>query len=328
MGRAIHVLRGPAGDPDGAGQPTRISVCRMRRAFADDRERTCLGEVEEVIEHGFTHANGIRIHTVESGTGPPVLLLHGFPDFWYGWRHQIGALSDAGFRVIAPDLRGYNETDAPRGVRAYSMSTLVDDLVGLIGAIGLERPAVVGHDWGGLIGWHAAMYHPERVSRLAILNAPHPVPFARTLRRNPRQLVRSAYGAFFQLPIVPERLLGARRFALLRRGWRRGPAPQPEDVRRYMEAFRKPYRLSGPLNYYRAWLRSPRPEPRRIDLPTLVLWGERDPFLLSSLLEGLEAWVHDLRIHRVEKAGHWLNHDHTEVVNERLISFLRETQGS
>jgi epoxide hydrolase 4 len=277
--------------------------------------------VEQPIEHRFAQANGIRIHYVEAGSGPAVLLLHGFPDCWYGWRYQIDALAAAGFRVVAPDLRGYNATDAPRGTGAYALETLVNDLILLIGALGLEAATVVGHDWGGVIGWFAAMHHPVRISRLAVLNAPHPVTFARELRR-PAQLIRSAYAGFFQIPALPETLLRARRSAILRRAWRNGPARDEEDVQRYMEAFQRPYALTAALNYYRASARHPVPKPRRVRIPTLVLWGERDHFLVTRLLDGLDPWVENLRVHRMKRAAHWLHHEQPDLVNELLISFL------
>src|SRR5262249_22187334 len=143
--------------------------------------------------------NGLAFHYVEAGTGPLVVLLHGFPEFWYAWRHQIPALAGAGYYVVAPDLRGYNESDKPLGVRNYRIELLVQDVVALIEHTGVRRAVVVGHDWGGVIAWQLAMDHPERVDRLVILNAPHPAAFLRELRR-PTQLLRSAYMLFFQLP--------------------------------------------------------------------------------------------------------------------------------
>jgi pimeloyl-ACP methyl ester carboxylesterase len=174
----------------------------------------------------FASVNGIRLHYVEAGTGPLVLLLHGFPEFWGSWRHQIPALADAGFRVLAPDLRGYNLSSKPAGVESYRVAELVGDVVGLIRHAGEERATVVGHDWGGAIAWATAMRRGERIHRLIILNAPHPAAYLRELRR-PGQLLRSWYVFFFQLPLLPECLVRARDYAL----GGDGPAP-PADAPR------------------------------------------------------------------------------------------------
>src|SRR5262249_33835635 len=148
--------------------------------------------------HRHALVGGLRLHYVEAGAGPPVLLLHGFPEFWYSWRHQLPALAGAGFRAWAPDLRGYNESEKPAGVRNYRVRLLVEDVAGLIRHTGAGRATVVGHDWGGVIAWRLAMDRPELVERLVILNAPHPGAFLRELR-NPAQWLRSAYVLFFQL---------------------------------------------------------------------------------------------------------------------------------
>src|SRR5215208_2983675 len=160
------------------------------------------------VRHHFVVANGLRFHCVEAGSGPLVLLLHGFPEFWYGWRHQIPALAQR-FRVVAPDLRGYNLSDKPSGFSR--LDTLVGDVTGLIVALGEERAAVVGHDWGGVIAWATSMWAPSRVERLAILNAPHLGAYVRELRRGWRQRLRSWYVGLFQVPRVPELMLGAGR---------------------------------------------------------------------------------------------------------------------
>ena len=158
----------------------------------------------------------LTLHYVEAGSGVPVVLLHGFPEFWYSWRHQIAALAAAGYRPIAPDLPGYNESDKPTGIASYRLELLVDDIARFIGAVAGGPAAVVGHDWGGVIAWELAMRRPELVTRLAILNAPHPAAFHRELQ-TPRQLLRSWYALFFQLPWLPEWLAAARNYALLRR---------------------------------------------------------------------------------------------------------------
>jgi epoxide hydrolase 4 len=267
-------------------------------------------------------ANGLRFHFAEAGSGPLVLLLHGFPEFWYGWRRQMPALASSGHRVVAPDLRGYNKSDRPANVRDYALPILVDDVIALIAALGESRASLVGHDWGGVIAWYAAMRSPDTIERLAILNAPHPAAFERELRRLSSQTLRSAYALFFQLPVVPEALLRVGNCALLRQVLSRGPATDPEDVERYVEAFSSPGALSAPLNYYRAALRFPRPTCKRIRTPTVVLWGDRDPYLRHTLADGLEQWVDRIRVQRFRDADHWLHHREASAVNRALIDFL------
>lgn len=270
----------------------------------------------------FVSANGLRIHCVEAGEGSLVLLLHGFPEFSYGWRRQIATLAAAGLRVVAPDLRGYNETTRPRGVAQYRLSLLMEDVVRLAEALGETRVALVGHDWGGVIAWYTSMHHPSLVRRLVILNAPHPAAYRRELRRLTSQVWRSAYAAFFQLPWIPEALLRARGFSLLKRGLG-GAARHVDELERYIAAFSPPYALTAALNYYRAALRYPPPDCLRIAVPTLIVWGNRDPFLVPALADGLDAWVDHLTVERLPEASHWLHHEAPDLVAEKLVAFLR-----
>jgi pimeloyl-ACP methyl ester carboxylesterase len=273
----------------------------------------------------------VRLHYVEAGRGEPVVLLHGFPEFWYSWRHQLPALAEAGFRAVAPDLRGYNASGRPAGVVNYRAAKLVADLVGLVRDLTPGRAFVVGHDWGGVLAWRLAARYPELVHKLAILNAPHPAAFRAALRRNPGQWLRSAYVLFFQLPWLPEWVLRSRDFALLERAWHRQPvhpaAFRDEDIAAYKRALRKPGALTGPLHYYRAALRYPRDlygPPQAIPVPTLLIWGQRDPYLSVHLTEGLDRWVPDLRIERIPDASHWVQNDVPDRVNRLLIHFLTE----
>ncbi len=293
--------------------------------------------------HGEATPNGVRLHYVEAGAGPggtapPVILLHGFPEFWYSWRHQLPALAAAGFRALAPDLRGYNLSGRPPGVRPYRIGALIGDVVGLIAHAGAARAVLVGHDWGGLIAWYAAMYLPDVVERLVVLNAPHPALFARELR-NPGQLVRSSYQFFFQLPRLPEAALRARDYAVVRRTLRDDPV-HPDaftagDIARYVEALDRPGALTATINYYRAaYRRDPRRalrelrEIRPVAVPTLLIWGERDRFLGPGLTRGLDRWAPDLRVERIPDASHWVQNDAPERVNAALLAFLRERAGA
>jgi epoxide hydrolase 4 len=275
------------------------------------------------VKHAFIQANGLHFHYAEAGSGPLVLLLHGFPEFWYGWRRQIPALAQAGFRVVAPDLRGYNRTDRPRKLAQYALPLLVADVIALVGALGENRASVIGHDWGGVIGWYAAMQCPSAIERLGILNAPHPAAYERELRTLSSQWLRSAYALFFQVPFLPEALFRTADFALLRKVLAAGPACTAREIERYVEGFSPPGALTGPLNYYRAALRFPRPHCERIRIPTLVLWGDRDPYLRRTLATALDEWVDDVRVQRFAQADHWLHHREVDRVNRALIEFLR-----
>jgi pimeloyl-ACP methyl ester carboxylesterase len=276
----------------------------------------------------FVQTNGLRLHVVETGpqSGPPVVLLHGFPELWYGWRKQLGPLAEAGFRVIVPDQRGYNTSDKPGGVAAYRIETLAEDVVGLLDAAGLERAAIVGHDWGAVVAWWLGLAHPERVSRLAILNVPHPAVMRRHLLSSPRQMRRSWYVFFFQVPGLPERFLARDDFKNLARGvrgGRRGTCTD-EDLAVYRAAWGQPGALTAMVNWYRAALRSTgRRLPRlRVSVPTLLLWGARDRFLGREMAEPSAALCDDGRLEIFEGATHWLQHDEADAVNDRLVRFL------
>jgi len=284
---------------------------------------------ESPIEHHYAQVNGVRLHYVESGEGPLVLLLHGFPDFWGGWRKQIKALSQAGFRVVAPDLRGYNLSSKPRGICNYSITHLVEDVVALIHHLGEEKAAVAGHDWGGIIAWHLAMRQPRYLSKLIILNAPHPATFARELRTW-RQMRKSSYALFFQLPFLPERTIRARDFTLVKGVFRLDPinrrAFSRRDIDQEIEALSQPRALTSALNYYRALRCHPRRafQAKRIETPTLLIWGEQDRYLGVQLTQGLERWVPHLQLERLPDASHWVHRDQPQRVNQLMIDFLRD----
>jgi pimeloyl-ACP methyl ester carboxylesterase len=281
------------------------------------------------LAHREAAVNGVRLHYVEAGDGPPVVLLHGFPQFWHTWRHQVPALAAAGFRALAPDQRGYNLSDKPPAIDDYRVENLAADVAGLIRHTGHARAAVVGHDWGGAVAWAVAIRHPELVERLVILNSPHPAAFARELR-TAAQLARSWYVFFFQLPWLPEWTIRRGNFAGLERVLRRDPVrPETftdEDIRLYKEALARPGALTAALNWYRALgRRANRPTgPRLVRAPTLLIWGERDRYLGRRLSEGLEPWVPDLRVERMPDASHWVPEEWPERVNGLMIDFLRD----
>lgn len=286
------------------------------------------------LHHGYADLDAVRLHYVEAGSGPLVVLLHGFPEFWYGWRFQIPALAGAGFRVVAPDMRGYALSSKPAEVAVYAPRLLACDVRDLIEERGASRALLAGHDWGAAVAWMTAMRHPEAVERLAILNVPHPRRMIEALRRPGRQLARSWYMFFFQLPWLAEQAVRAGNWAFLRYGFEHDARPgafTPDDIARYIEAWSQPGAITGMLNYYRAALqRSPaRTEaelgpPRPVRAPTLVIWGERDRHLGPELAEPDRRDVPGLeRVVRLPDASHWVQHDEPEHVSELLVAFFR-----
>jgi pimeloyl-ACP methyl ester carboxylesterase len=286
------------------------------------------------LAHHYADLGDVRLHYVEIGSGPLVVLLHGFPEFYYSWRWTWPALAAAGLRVVAPDLRGYNLSSKPRGVRRYRMAYLTRDVARLIRACGAERAAVVGHDWGGGVAWAFAMRYPALLTRLAILNAPHPVRFLRALR-TPRQLRKSWYMFFFQLPWLPEASFRAQNYKLLRETLRDDPvrpdAFDAADVARYVEAIARPGALTAGINYYRALFRQApgavQRQLRPIEAPTLVIWGERDRNLGRELAAPDPAWVPNARVERLPAASHWVQADAPDAVNRLLVEFLTAGEG-
>jgi pimeloyl-ACP methyl ester carboxylesterase len=256
-----------------------------------------------------------------------VVLLHGFPEPWLCWRHQVGPLARAGFRVLAPDQRGYNTSDKPPRIADYALDVLAADVLGLIDAAGRAEAALVGHDWGGIVAWWLALRHPDRVGRLAVLNAPHPVAFRRALRRHPSQLLRSWYAFAFQIPRLPEahfRRANWRGLVGLLRATSRPGAFTDEDLDRYRRAWSEPGAITAMIHWYRAALRhrpSPPADPR-VRVPTLVLWGARDAALGRAVAEESLALCDDGRIEWFEEATHWLPHEEPERVNRLLLEFL------
>lgn len=284
----------------------------------------------------FVEANGIRLHTMQSGEGPLVLFLHGFPQFWYAWRHQLAEFS-RDHLAVAPDLRGYNLSDKPAGVEAYRTRHIVADVRDLARQLNGGAPfTLVAHDWGGGAAWFLARESPELVSRLVILNSPHPYTFWRELVRSPAQQKASAYMLKLRAPQAEARL-SANGYALL---WKfafgeTSPAFTDADRAAYLKAWAQPGALTGSLNWYRA---SPLVPPSdahpgaagitleakdfMVRVPTLVIHGERDTALLTGLLDGLEHCVPQLRIERLPEASHWVMEEYPERVNRLIRDFI------
>lgn len=275
----------------------------------------------ENIRQRTIATNGIEMHIAEQGEGPLVVLLHGFPESWYSWRHQLAAMGGQ-YHCIAPDLRGYGDTD---NKGPYDVETLQRDVLALIDEVGGGPVHVVAHDWGGAIAWLLAINHPEAVRSLAVCNIPHPALMAKGIRK-PRQLLRSWYIFFFQLPWLPELLLRAQDYQVLARGIIRDCKPGTftrEDVEEMLRTWRK-HGLGGGVNWYRAVLRHPAklPDPPAVVAPTTLIWGEDDVALGIELTYGTERYVEDLEVHYLPNTSHWVQQEEPARVNELLARHL------
>jgi pimeloyl-ACP methyl ester carboxylesterase len=282
-----------------------------------------LPDVGVELREGYAEVGDVTLHYVEAGSGPLVLLLHGFPEFWYGWRLQIAPLAAAGFRVVAPDLRGYNLSSKPDGVKPYSAANLAEDVRGLIKERGAESALLAGHDWGGTAAWTVAMNHPEVVERLVVLDAAHPRKLNEGLR-HPSQLRRSWYFFYFQLPELPEHHVRAKDWEFFQDFLHDAqPAYTPEEIQRYIEAWSQPGAETAMINYYRNAVRHGSGEIRPVEAPTLVIWGGSDRFLGPTLAEPHHEDVPNLdRVERLADASHWVHHDEADKVNQLLADFF------
>jgi len=288
-------------------------------------------EPRETWVHKFAAVNGVKLHYVEQGKGPAILFLHGFPEFWYAWKDLLPEFAQD-HRAIALDMRGYNLSESPAAVEAYRVPVIVEDVRALMAELGARKFVLVGHDWGGVIAWYFAAAHPEMLEKLVIINAPHPVIFARELAGNPDQQNASAYFNLFTSPAA-ESVLGQNDFqplqALLKE-W-----GSDVDRQKYLECWRRG--LTGGLNFYRAAnLKSPagggQADPAAsqglvsiapITVPTLVIWGEKDTALLTGNLNGLEEQVRNLKVRRVPDADHWVVHEKPALVIQTMREFLK-----
>jgi pimeloyl-ACP methyl ester carboxylesterase len=283
--------------------------------------------------HRHVSANGIRLHVAEAGTGPLVLLLHGFPEFWWSWRHQLVGLAGAGYRVVAPDLRGYGASDKPP--RGYDVPTLAADLAGLVRALGESDAVFVGHDWGGHLAWSVAVLHPNIVTKLAVLSIAHPLRFEEALLHDNAQRQASSYIARFQVPWSPERWLvadGAANVGALLHRWGGPGFPDSETESLCREAMQVMYVPNRALEYYRWSARSlPRADGRRyralmrrpIAAPTLQLHGELDTCILPSTAQGSERYVSGpFEYRELRDVGHFPHEEDPDLVTADLLRWL------
>lgn len=278
--------------------------------------------------HQMIRADGLRLYTQVAGEGRPVILLHGFPENAHSWRHQVPALASAGFSVWAPNLRGYPPSDVSAQRRDYNLDKLVNDVAAVVSATGHQRATIVGHDWGGIIAWAFAGAYPAMLDKFVILNAPHMQVYMEKFWRT-SQFFRSTYVGLFQLPYLPEKLLSAGNFALVRQMFKTLPACKSAfsetDIAQYVESLSQPGALKAAVDYYRENMMSDGMDlarSARAEVPSLVIWGERDPALGVFLLDGVARFAPRVRIHRIPQASHWVQNEAPDEVNRALLAFL------
>jgi pimeloyl-ACP methyl ester carboxylesterase len=288
--------------------------------------------IRSPLEFRVFHINGIALHVVLAGPvyGKPLVFLHGFPEFWFGWRNQIDHFVSSGYRVIIPDQRGYNLSEKPAGVTSYSIDLLAKDVVGVLDAVTDSRAFLVGHDWGAVVTWYLAARYSERVSRTAMLSVPHPRVFIKNLITNPTQLQKSWYVLFFQLPWLPERILRGRDWRLLVRALRdtvpRGVFSDA-DLERYKQSWVRNGALTAMLNWYRAALLNPSKfafdrEASRVKMPALLIWGKNDQFAIEAMARESLQYCEDGHLEMLETATHWIQHEQPAQVNTLLSEFF------
>jgi pimeloyl-ACP methyl ester carboxylesterase len=283
------------------------------------------------IKHCRIRTNAIQLHVAVSGeqSGALVILLHGFPEFWRGWAKQIPALAAAGYRVWAPDQRGYNLSDKPEDIPAYALDELAADIVGLIDAAGCEKAILIGHDWGATVAWWVSIHYPSRLQKLIILNMPHPKVMMDFLRHHLAQMLKSWYILFFQIPFLPEFIAGINNYQTLVQTLRSTSRPgtfNDQDIEAYRRAWMQPEAFAAMLKWYRALIRKP---PKltgdsQVKIPTLIVWGVRDAFLSKKMAQPSVGFCTNGRLIFVEEATHWVQHEEPERVNDLLITFLKD----
>ena len=279
------------------------------------------------VEHHHIDANGVRLHVALAGRpdAPLAMLLHGFPEGALCWHRHVEPLARAGWRVAVPDQRGYGASDKPASVQAYALDILARDVVALAAALGHDRAAIVGHDWGGIVAWHLLARHARFVQRAVVLNAPHPATMLAHALQHPSQMARSAYVAFFQLPWLPEAWLMAGNHALLRRtlvATSRAGAFDDDVLDAYAADWSRSGALTSMLNWYRALAFAPRTPAQRITLPVRIVWGDRDTALDAGLAERAAAECDRAEVLHLPECTHWLLHEEPERVGALVAEFL------
>lgn len=284
----------------------------------------------KAITHEYANVNGVKLHYVKAGNGKKLIMfVHGFPEFWYAYKHQLQEFSKSGeYTVIAPDMRGYNLSSKPDSVKEYQVKYMVEDLRQLSEKLGYNKFTLVAHDWGGVIAWWFAITHPSYLNKLVIINAPHPAIFQRELSKNPEQQKASAYITFYQ-NTQAEKALSSNNYEQLVNGvfgsYLKSRNFNETDKQEYLKAWSQPGALTASLNYYRALKLGSGLDRSsyKVNVPTLVIWGEKDKYLMTSNLTGLEAYVPDLQIKRLPEGSHWIIHEQPQLVNKYIRKFIK-----
>jgi pimeloyl-ACP methyl ester carboxylesterase len=283
------------------------------------------------IEEHCVLTNGVRLHVLQAGPieGPLVILLHGFPEFSYAWTKQISYLAQYGYRVWAPDQRGYNLSDKPKGITSYKLDELVKDIIGLIDAAGQKKAFLVAHDWGGSVAWRIATSYPERIVKMVVLNSPHGKVMKEHLQSNPTQRKRSRYMYYFQIPLLPEIRIKLENFKSLKNALINSSLLDTFsdlDLEKYSKAWSRPRAYHSMINWYRAAFQKPSHYENdiKIVVPTLLIWGELDKFLGVEMAQESINLCHNGRLLIVKDATHWVQHEKTDEVNKLITSFFQE----
>ncbi len=278
--------------------------------------------------HKYIESNGLNFHYVSAGeeNKEVIVLLHGFPEHWHTWRSQIPFLAKK-YHVIAIDMRGYNLSDKPKDVKDYRVELIVNDIKEIIKDLGIDKIHLIGHDWGGAIAWSFASMYPEHLNKLVILNSPHPICMIKAMKTS-LQLLHSWYFLFFQLPAVPELSLSVKDYksaveSLKKTSSNPEIAFTQDDEERYINSIKIPGALSSMINYYRALLRyGIGVRIRKIENPTLIIWGEKDVFLLKDVNQNIDKYVSNIKIEYLPDSSHWVHRDEPDKVNAIIENFL------
>ena len=282
------------------------------------------------LRERYIETNGIKLHVMEAGPadGPMMLFLHGFPEFWYAWRRQIGYFAEKGYLVVVPDQRGYNLSDKPQGIAAYKIDELAKDIVGLIDAYGRKQILLVGHDWGASVSWWLSIKYPERISKMVILNVPHPKVMAKEMFSNPEQMQRSWYIFYFQLPGAVEHLAASTNYQwvlnLITSNAKPG-AFSPADLEKYRTAFAQPGAFSAMVNWYRASVQTKQEQPKSysVDVPLLFMWGEEDIAMLTKMADDSMPYCKQGKLIKMPGVSHWIQHEQADRVNALIEEFFK-----
>jgi len=283
------------------------------------------------LRERYIETNGVKLHVMESGPadGPMILFLHGFPEFWYAWRKQIGYFADRGYLVVVPDQRGYNLSEKPKGIAPYKIDELAKDVIGLIDFYQRDKIFLVGHDWGAAVSWWVSIKYPERISRLVIMNVPHTLVFRKHLFGTQKQMEKSWYIFYFQIPGAVEAFASANNYQwpidLIVESSRPGTF-LPEELEKYREAFKEPDAFTSMVNWYRAALQSPSVQPAdyRVKMPVLVLWGLEDIAQIPQSPDESMAFCDNGRLVKFDECSHWIQHEEDKAINPMIDQFLKE----